>query len=245
MSPRHTSTAALAALLAAVACAASGCASSASAPPADTASIAERAAQLGVDPGLVFTTSVEGYDLAPQSVSPVDDAGLTATWFDESTSAMISIRTSPGAPTAESCAAMPLWDAPGEAVTCTEESGLWHREGGGTHEFLAARDDATILVLGGNGAPVDDLHSNWAYMLIAALAWNIKSWHAIMMHRNNDRTSFVRMEFKRFLHTVIRIPAMVLARARSIVVRLVAYTVNLDRFFSAWATTERTRFGYG
>jgi hypothetical protein len=99
--------------------------------------------------------------------------------------------------------------------------------------------------LGALRAPVDDLHSNWAYMLIAALAWNIKSWHAIMMHRNNDRTSFVRMEFKRFLHTVIRIPAMVLARARSIVVRLVAYTVNLDRFFSAWATTERTRFGYG
>src|SRR5512139_970296 len=31
--------------------------------------------------------------------------------------------------------------------------------------------------------PVNDLHSNWAYMLIAALAWNIKSWHAMMMHR--------------------------------------------------------------
>jgi hypothetical protein len=29
-------------------------------------------------------------------------------------------------------------------------------------------------------APVDDLHSNWAYMLIAALAWNIKSWHAMI-----------------------------------------------------------------
>lgn len=94
-------------------------------------------------------------------------------------------------------------------------------------------------------APVDDLHSNWAYMLIAALAWNIKSWHAIMMHRKHDRQVFVRMEFKRFLDTVIRIPAMVLARARSIVVRLVAYTVNLDRLFSAWATTERTHFGYG
>ena len=94
-------------------------------------------------------------------------------------------------------------------------------------------------------APVDDLLSNWAYMLIAALAWNIKSWHAIMMHRKNDRHGFIRMEFKRFLDTVIRIPAMVAARAHAIVVRLVAYTVNLDRFFSAWATTERTRFGYG
>lgn len=94
-------------------------------------------------------------------------------------------------------------------------------------------------------APVGDLHSNWAYMLIAALAWNIKSWHAMMMHRRHDRHGFIRMEFKRFLDTVIRIPAMVIVRARAIVVRLVAYTVNLDRFFSAWATTERTRFGYG
>lgn len=94
-------------------------------------------------------------------------------------------------------------------------------------------------------APVGDLHSNWAYMLIAALAWNIKSWHAMMMHRGRDRHGFIRMEFKRFLDTVIRVPAMVLVRARAIVVRLVAYTVNLDRLFSAWATTERTRFGSG
>ena len=81
-------------------------------------------------------------------------------------------------------------------------------------------------------------------MLIAALAWNIKSWHAMMMHRTHDRHAFIRMEFKRFLDTVIRIPAMVLARARTILVRLVAYTINLDKFFSAWATTELTRFGY-
>jgi hypothetical protein len=30
-------------------------------------------------------------------------------------------------------------------------------------------------------APVGDLLSNWAYMYVAALAWNIKSWHAMMM----------------------------------------------------------------
>ncbi|MDT5029377.1 MAG: hypothetical protein QOE61_5803 [Micromonosporaceae bacterium] len=67
----------------------------------------------------------------------------------------------------------------------------------------------------------------------------------MMMHRKEDRAAFVRMEFKRFHDTVIRIPAMVITRARALVVRLVAYTVNIDRFFSAWATTERTRFGYG
>jgi DDE family transposase len=92
-------------------------------------------------------------------------------------------------------------------------------------------------------APVDDLLSNWAYMIIAALAWNLKSWHAMTMHRHTDRHGFIRMEFKQFLHTVIRIPATIIVRARAIVVRLLAYTINLDRFFTAWATTERIRFG--
>jgi len=91
-------------------------------------------------------------------------------------------------------------------------------------------------------APVGDLDSNWAYMVIAALAWNIKSWYAMMMHRVEDRTAYIRMEFKRFLDTIIRIPAMVLTRARSIVIRLVAYTKGLDRLFSTWTTIERARF---
>jgi Transposase DDE domain group 1 len=91
-------------------------------------------------------------------------------------------------------------------------------------------------------APVDDLHSNWAYMLIATLAWNIKSWHAMMSHRQTDRHTFIRMEFKQFLHTIIRIPATIIVAARGILVRLMAYTVNLDRFFTAATTTERVQF---
>ena len=51
------------------------------------------------------------------------------------------------------------------------------------------------------------------------------------------------MEFERFLDTVVRIPAMVIVRARAIGVRLVAYTASVDRLFSVWATTERVRFG--
>jgi hypothetical protein len=79
-------------------------------------------------------------------------------------------------------------------------------------------------------------------MAIAALAWNIKAWCALMMHRKTDRHDYIRMEFRRFFHTVILIPAMVLRRARSITVRLIGYTPALDRFFSAWNTIERLRF---
>jgi hypothetical protein len=125
--------------------------------PADGASISQKAALLDIDPALVFTTRVDGYDLASQSVGPANDDGLSATWVDEQTAAMITLRTSPGEPDAESCAATPMWDLPDTAVTCTEEAGLWHREGGGAHEFLVARDGATIWVIGPNGTPLDDL----------------------------------------------------------------------------------------
>ena len=91
--------------------------------------------------------------------------------------------------------------------------------------------------------PLYDLVSNWAYMVIAALAWNIKSWFAMMMHRKADRHEYIRMEFRRFLNSVILIPAMVMHRARGITVRLIGFTPSLDRLFSAWTTIERTRFG--
>lgn len=91
--------------------------------------------------------------------------------------------------------------------------------------------------------PLHDLVSNWAYMLIAALAWNIKSWFAMMMHRKQDRRDHIRMEFRRFLTTIILIPAIVTHHARTITIRLIGYTPALNRLFSTWNTTERTRFG--
>jgi len=90
--------------------------------------------------------------------------------------------------------------------------------------------------------PLYDLVSNWAYMVIAALAWNIKSWFAMMMHRKSDRLAFIRMEFRRFLHSIILIPCRVIRRARSITIRLLGYQPTLDRLFSAWRTIERTGF---
>ena len=97
--------------------------------------------------------------------------------------------------------------------------------------------------IGALRVPLYDLVSNWAYMLIAALAWNIKSWFAMMMHRKADRHAYIRMQFRRFFKTVILIPAMILRRARGITVRIIGYTRGLDRLFSAWTTIERLRFG--
>jgi hypothetical protein len=91
--------------------------------------------------------------------------------------------------------------------------------------------------------PLYDLVSNWAYMVIAALAWNLKSWFAMMLHRKADRLAYIRMEFRRFITSMILLPAMVSRRARRITVRIIGYQPSLDRFFSAWRTIERTGFG--
>ena len=91
--------------------------------------------------------------------------------------------------------------------------------------------------------PVYDLLSNWAYMVIASLAWNIKSWFAMMMHLKHDRDVYIRMEFRRFINSIVLIPCRVVRRARSIVVRIIGYQPTLDRLFSAWNTIERTAFG--
>lgn len=91
--------------------------------------------------------------------------------------------------------------------------------------------------------PVYDLVSNWAYMVMATLAWNIKSWFAMMMHFKRDRDAYIRMEFRRFINSIILIPCRVVRRARSIVVRIIGYQPTLDRLFSAWNTIERTAFG--
>jgi len=91
--------------------------------------------------------------------------------------------------------------------------------------------------------PLYDLVSNGAYMVMAALAWNIKSWFAMMMHLKRDRREYIGMEFRRFLYSIILIPCRVIRRARSITLRLIGYQPTLNRLFSVWRTIERTGFG--
>ena len=90
--------------------------------------------------------------------------------------------------------------------------------------------------------PLYDLVSNWAYMVIAALAWNIKSWFAMMMHRHRDRRQYIRMEFRAFLNRIILIPCRVVRQARRTTLRIIGYQPSLRRLFSAWCTIERTGF---
>jgi hypothetical protein len=70
--------------------------------------------------------------------------------------------------------------------------------------------------------PMYDLESNWAYMAIASLAWTLKAWFGMTLPRPEDGERVLRMEFKRFLNQLMRIPCQVVRGARQIRVRVLA-----------------------
>jgi hypothetical protein len=84
--------------------------------------------------------------------------------------------------------------------------------------------------------PVDDLVSNWAYMVMAALAWNLKAWYGLLVPDRERGLELVRMEFSRFLHAIILLPCQIIRAGRKIVYRLLGYNSWLKDFF---ATFER------
>ena len=56
--------------------------------------------------------------------------------------------------------------------------------------------------------PVQDLESNWAYMIMTALAWNLKAWFGLLMPNRIRRIQVLKMEFRRFLQMFILIPCV-------------------------------------
>lgn len=75
--------------------------------------------------------------------------------------------------------------------------------------------------------PVDDLNSNWAYMLITALAWNLKAWFALLVPDRERWIELLKMEFRTFLQAIMLLPAQIVRGARKIVWRILTYNLWL------------------
>ena len=78
--------------------------------------------------------------------------------------------------------------------------------------------------------PVDDLLSNWAYMVMTALAWNLKAWYGLLMPNRQRGLEIVKMEFRRFLHAIILLPAQIIRSGRRIVYRLLSWNEWMGDF---------------
>lgn len=79
--------------------------------------------------------------------------------------------------------------------------------------------------------PTCDLISNWAYTVIASLAWTMKSWMGLLMPHKATGYEIVRMEFRRFFTLFINIPAQILRKGRQLWYRLIGFMRNAPSFF--------------
>ena len=86
--------------------------------------------------------------------------------------------------------------------------------------------------------PVNDLNSNWAYMVMATLAWNLKAWFALLVPDRVQGLELLKMEFRTFLQAIMALPAQIVRTARGLIYRILGYNRWLKDFL---ATFERIR----
>lgn len=70
--------------------------------------------------------------------------------------------------------------------------------------------------------PVAEFDANWAYMVIASLAWNLKAWAGLLLPSRLGARTILRMEFRRFLNEVILLPTQILRSGRRLIFRFLA-----------------------
>ena len=88
-------------------------------------------------------------------------------------------------------------------------------------------------------APVNTPASNWAYMVMASLAWSLKAWMALTLPSSGrhaeklqaERTALLKMEFTTFRRAFMAIPAQVVKTGRRILLKLLAWNPWQSAFF--------------
>jgi len=79
--------------------------------------------------------------------------------------------------------------------------------------------------------PVDDLVSNWAYMVMASLAWSLKAWSALLVpvsprHQTKhtaEKRTLLRMEFATYCAALIQMPCQIVRGGRRLIYRLLSW----------------------
>jgi len=93
-------------------------------------------------------------------------------------------------------------------------------------------------------APVDNLESNWAYMVMTALAWNLKAWFALwptegpgrhIEQHQQEKQTILGMEFKTFLNAFLRLPCQIVNAGRRLIYRVLSWNPWQRTFFRTFA----------
>lgn len=102
--------------------------------------------------------------------------------------------------------------------------------------------------MGALAAPLHDLTSNWAYMVMAMLAWNLKCWLSLLLkidgpskareaagkareQRQEQKRRLLRIDFSTFRQQLIQVPAQILTQGRQLICRLLSWTPATELIF--------------
>jgi len=125
------------------------------------------------------------------------------------------------------------WESPAEDIVtqhankrCNQEN-LIEQQKNGVHALKA---------------PLDSLMSNWAYMVIASLAWSLKAWAALLVpveprwraRHEAEKEKLLRMEFPTFRQALVNIPAQIIRGGRRLIYRMLAWNPWQPTFFRLW-----------
>jgi hypothetical protein len=72
--------------------------------------------------------------------------------------------------------------------------------------------------------PVGEFTGNWAYMIIGALAWNLKVWLGLVLPERLNSRAILRMEFRRFCTELIQLSAQIVRTGRQLIFRLMGFS---------------------
>ena len=70
--------------------------------------------------------------------------------------------------------------------------------------------------------PVAEFDANWAYLVIGALAWNLKGWTALVLPDCFGACWLVNMEFRTFLDEIMLVPTQIIRSGRRLIYRVLS-----------------------
>lgn len=129
------------------------------------------------------------------------------------------------------------WESPPEAIVrdanqrCNQEN-LIEQQKNGVHALTA---------------PLDNLTSNWAYMVIVSLAWSLKAWVSLLIPVNprwrerhtEEKRTLLRMDFTTFRQAMINIAAQIVRSGRRLIFRWLAWNRWQPIFFRLWSQLQK------
>jgi len=89
--------------------------------------------------------------------------------------------------------------------------------------------------------PVNDLISNWAYMVMTALGWTLKAWWAMQIRHKPRKLQALKMEFRPFVNVVVRIPCQVVKTAKRTLYRILSDNDWTETFMKTFDIIRRLR----